>query len=171
MRLDAGAFETRQVWFSSRDGTRVPMFLLHKKGVRRDRKRPVLLYGYGGFNVAQTPAFRAAAVLWAEHGGVFALANIRGGGEFGERWHRAGMLGNKQNVFDDFIAAAEWLIRAGYTTPARLAIQGASNGGLLMGAALTQRPDLFRAVLCEYPDLDMIRYYSSRRLLVAHRTP
>ncbi|MEZ5354488.1 MAG: prolyl oligopeptidase family serine peptidase [Bryobacteraceae bacterium] len=157
--LDNTALETRQVWFQSKDGTRVPMFLVHKKGLRRDRNRPVLLYGYGGFNVPQTPGFRPTAVAWAEQGGVFALANIRGGGEFGERWHRGGMLANKQNAFDDFIAAAEWLIRSGYTTPSRLAIQGASNGGLLMGAALTQRPDLFRAVLCEYPDLDMIRYY------------
>jgi prolyl oligopeptidase len=161
--LDPAAFETRQVSYRSKDGTRVPMFLVHKKGLRPDGQRPVLLYGYGGFNVAQTPGFRAPAVVWAEQGGVFALANIRGGGEFGERWHRAGMLGNKQNVFDDFIAAAEWLVRERYTTPQRLAIQGASNGGLLMGAALTQRPDLFRAVLCEYPDLDMIRYFRYKK--------
>jgi len=151
--------EIRQVWYSSKDGTRVPMFLVHRKGLRPDGKRPVLLHGYGGFNVSITPWFTPAAVLWAERDGVFAVANIRGGGEFGEDWHRAGMLDKKQNVFDDFIAAAEWLIVNNYTNPSRLAIEGQSNGGLLVGAALTQRPDLFRAALCRYPDLDMVRYY------------
>jgi prolyl oligopeptidase len=135
------------------------MFLVHKKGLSLDGNRPVLLYGYGGFNVAQTPGFRPAAVVWAERDGVFALANIRGGSEFGEAWHRAGMLDRKQNVFDDFIAAAEWLIANRYTNPSRLAIQGASNGGLLVGAALTQRPELYGAVLCQFPDLDMVRYH------------
>ena len=157
--IDPEIFETEQVWYRSKDGTRVPMFLVHKKGLKPDGNRPVLLYGYGGFNVSITPRFTPTAALWAGHGGVYALANIRGGGEFGEAWHRAGMLGNKQNVFDDFIAAAEWLIANRYTNPSRLAIEGGSNGGLLMGAALTQRPDLYRAVLCNYPDLDMVRYY------------
>jgi prolyl oligopeptidase len=152
-------FEVRQVWYPSKDGTKVPMFLVHKKGLQPDGKLPVLLYGYGGFNLSQTPRFSAAAAIWAEQGGVYALANIRGGGEFGEAWHKAGMLDKKQNVFDDFISAAEWLIKNKYTNPSRLAIQGGSNGGLLVGAALTQRPDLFQAVLCQFPDLDMIGYY------------
>ncbi|HET6889805.1 MAG TPA: prolyl oligopeptidase family serine peptidase [Pyrinomonadaceae bacterium] len=152
-------FEVRQVWYTSKDGTKVPMFLVHKRGLRADGKLPVLLYGYGGFNVSQTPRFSSAAAIWVEQGGVYALANIRGGGEFGEAWHKAGMLDKKQNVFDDFIAAAEWLIKNKYTNPARLAIQGGSNGGLLVGAALTQRPELYQAVLCQFPDLDMIGYY------------
>jgi prolyl oligopeptidase len=135
------------------------MFLIYKKGLTPDGNRPVLLYGYGGFNVAITPAFRSTAVVFAERGGVFAVANIRGGSEFGETWHRAGMLENKQNVFDDFIAAGEWLVANKWTNPSRLAIQGGSNGGLLVGASLTQRPELFRAVLCQFPDLDMVRYY------------
>ncbi|MCW5964858.1 MAG: S9 family peptidase [Bryobacterales bacterium] len=155
----AGDFETKQVWVTSRDGTRVPMFLVHKKGLAPSKSLPTLLYGYGGFNVSLLPSFNAAHVLWMEQGGVFALANLRGGSEFGDDWHRAGMLEKKQNVFDDFLAAAEWLIANGYTNPGRLAIRGGSNGGLLVGAALTQRPDLFRAVLCQYPDLDMIGYH------------
>ena len=135
------------------------MFLMHRKGLRKDGNAPVLLGGYGGFNVSNTPAYSSLAVVWAELGGVYALANLRGGGEFGEDWHRAGMLGSKQNVFDDFIGAAEYLIREKYTKPARLAIVGGSNGGLLVGAALTQRPDLYRAVVCTYPLLDMVRYH------------
>ena len=157
-------FELRQVWYSSRDGTRVPMFLLHRKGLVRDGRRPVLLTGYGGFNINMTPSFSELAVAWAERGGVFALPNLRGGAEFGEAWHQAGMLDRKQNVFDDFLAAAEWLIQNGYTEPSRLAIYGTSNGGLLVGAAMTQRPDLFAAVVCRYPLLDMLRYH---RFLVA----
>jgi len=157
--VDPERFTVSQVWYTSKDGTRVPMFLVYKKGLTPDGNRPVLLYGYGGFNVAMTPSFRASAVIFAEHGGVYALANIRGGSEFGEAWHRAGMLENKQNVFDDFIAAADWLVANHWTSPSRLAIQGGSNGGLLVGAALTQRPDLYRAVLCQFPDLDMVRYY------------
>src|SRR5262245_38514375 len=157
--VDPDKFAVSQVWYTSKDGTRVPMFLIHKKGLTPDGNRPVLLYGYGGFNVAITPAFRASAVVFAEHGGVFAVANIRGGSEFGEAWHRAGMLENKQNVFDDFIAAGEWLVANKWTNPSRLAIQGGSNGGLLVGASLTQRPELYRAVLCQFPDLDMVRYY------------
>jgi len=156
--IDSAQFQVRQVWYPSKDKTRVPMFLVYKKGLKLDGKRPTLLYGYGGFLVSETPAFRSDAVIFAEHGGVFALANLRGGGEFGEKWHRAGMLENKQNVFDDFISAAEWLIENGYTQPAHLAIEGGSNGGLLVGAAMTERPDLFQAVACEYPLLDMIRY-------------
>jgi len=156
--VDPAQFEVRQVWFPSKDKTRVPMFLVYKKGLKLDGKRPTLLYGYGGFLVSETPQFRSDAVIFAEHGGIFALANLRGGGEFGEKWHRAGMQENKQNVFDDFTSAAEWLIENGYTQPAHLAIVGGSNGGLLVGAAMTERPDLFRAVVCEYPLLDMIRY-------------
>ena len=157
--FDSNAFETEQVWYSSKDGTRVPMFLVHRKGLKPDGQLPTLLYGYGGFDVSMTPAFSYRAAWWVEQGGLYTLANIRGGGEFGEAWHRAGMLDKKQNVFDDFIAGAQWLIENGYTNPERLAIWGGSNGGLLMGAVLTQRPDLFRAVVCEYPDLDMVRYY------------
>jgi prolyl oligopeptidase len=156
--IDPAQFEVKQVWYQSKDETRIPMFLVSKKGLARDGNRPALLYGYGGFLLNETPVFRPDAVIFAERGGVFALPNLRGGGEFGEKWHRAGMLENKQNVFDDFISAAEWLIETGYTKPARLAIEGGSNGGLLMGAMITQRPDLFQAVTCEYPLLDMVRY-------------
>ncbi len=157
--VDPDRFEVRQVWYESKDGTRIPMFLVHRKDLEPDGRRPTLLYGYGGFNASLTPRFTPDAVLWAEQGGLYAVANIRGGGEFGEEWHRAGMLEKKQNVFDDFIAAAEWLIDNGYTNPSHLAIEGYSNGGLLVGAALTQRPDLFQAVLCGHPDLDMVRYH------------
>jgi prolyl oligopeptidase len=157
--FDSAAYETKQVWSTSKDGTRVPMFVTHRRGLALDGDRPALLTGYGGFNVSITPGFNAAAAWWLEQGGVYAVANLRGGGEFGEQWHRAGMLENKPNVFADFIAAAEWLITERYTRPARLAIRGASNGGLLMGAAFTQRPELFQAVLCEFPDLDMIGYH------------
>jgi prolyl oligopeptidase len=135
------------------------MFLVHARGIKLDGANPTVLTGYGGFNASLTPQFSAEATLWVEMGGVFAMPNLRGGGEFGEKWHRAGMLDNKQNVFDDFIAAAEWLIENGYTNPAKLAISGGSNGGLLVGAALTQRPELFRAVVCTYPLLDMVRYH------------
>jgi len=157
-------FELKQVWYESKDKTRIPMFLAYKKGLKLDGHNPALLTGYGGFNLSSTPSFSATAVAWAESGGVFAEANLRGGGEFGEKWHRAGMLANKQNVFDDFIAAAEWLIAQRYTSSAKLAIMGRSNGGLLVGAAVTQRPDLFRAVLCGYPLLDMLRF---QKFLVA----
>jgi prolyl oligopeptidase len=158
------AFETRQVWYPSKDGTRIPMFLVHRKGLRLDGSHPAYLTGYGGFDVNETPRFSADAAVWAENGGVFAVPSLRGGGEFGEEWHRAGMLGKKQNVFDDFIAAAEWLVKSGYTRPEKLAIEGGSNGGLLVGAALTQRPDLFGAVVCQYPLLDMLRF---QRFLIA----
>ena len=156
--LNSDDFEVRQVWYSSKDGVRVPMFLVYRKGIKLDGSNPALLTGYGGFDISLTPSFSREAVVWVENGGVFALPNLRGGGEFGEKWHRAGMLANKQNVFDDFIAAAEWLVSNHYTRPSKLAITGGSNGGLLVGAALTQRPDLFRAVVCSYPLLDMLRY-------------
>jgi prolyl oligopeptidase len=143
----------------SKDGTEIPMFLVHRKNLPRDGKNPTLLTGYGGFTLSQTPAFSFRAALWAERGGVYAIANLRGGSEFGEAWHKAGMLDRKQNVFDDFIGAAEWLIAKKYTSKDKLAITGGSNGGLLVGAALTQRPDLFSAVVCSYPLLDMVRYH------------
>jgi prolyl oligopeptidase len=156
--IDPSAYEVKQLWYLSKDGTRVPMFVVHKKGLVLNGKNPTLLTGYGGFNVSNTPAFSGSRYVWLEHGGVFALANIRGGAEFGEDWHRAGMLDKKQNVFDDFIAAAEYLISEKYTDKDHLSISGGSNGGLLMGAMITQRPDLFRAVVCQVPLLDMLRY-------------
>jgi prolyl oligopeptidase len=134
------------------------MFLVYKKGMKLDGNRPTFLTGYGGFNLRLSPGFSGTAAYWAENGGVFAQPNLRGGGEFGEKWHKAGMFENKQNVFDDFIAAAEWLIKNKYTSSSKLAISGGSNGGLLVGAALTQRPDLYQAVICSYPLLDMVRY-------------
>ncbi len=157
--IDAERFEVKQVWFTSRDGTRVPMFLVHERGVALDGSNPTLLTGYGGFTASLTPSFSSSALVWAEQGGVYAVANLRGGGEFGEAWHRAGMRENKQNVFDDFIAAAEWLIDNKYTRPDKLAIRGGSNGGLLVGAVMNQRPELFGAVICSYPLLDMLRYH------------
>jgi prolyl oligopeptidase len=156
--VDASKFEVKQVWYGSKDGTKVPMFLLHAREIKLDGTNPVLLEGYGGFAVNNTPFFNSDAIIWAERGGVYALANLRGGGEFGEAWHKAGMLDKKQNVFDDFIGAAEWLIQNRYTNPSKLAILGGSNGGLLVGAALTQRPELYQAVICWHPLLDMLRY-------------
>ncbi len=156
--IDPANYDVKQVWFKSKDGTSVPMFIFHKKGVALDGKNPTLLTGYGGFNISLTPDFHGDRYAWLEHGGVFAVANLRGGAEFGEDWHRAGMLDKKQNVFDDFAAAAEFLIAQKYTDRQHLAIRGGSNGGLLMGAAMTQRPDLFRAVVCQVPLLDMLRY-------------
>jgi prolyl oligopeptidase len=155
----APAYETRQVWYRSKDGTRVSMFLVHRADLAIDGARRVLLSGYGGFNISRTPAFDPGNVPFLDDGGVFALANLRGGGEYGETWHRAGMLEQKQNVFDDFIAAAEFLIASGYTTPDRLAIEGGSNGGLLVAAVMLQRPDLFGAVICRVPVADMLRYH------------
>ena len=162
--VDPAAYAVTQRWFTSRDGTRAPMFVVHRPGVALDGSNPTLLTGYGGFNNSMTPAFSALATTWLESGGVFALANLRGGGEFGEEWRRAGMLENKQNVFDDFIAAAEHLVAEGYTSSEHLAIRGGSNGGLLVGAVSNQRPGLFGAVVCTYPLLDMVRYH---RFLVA----
>jgi prolyl oligopeptidase len=156
--MDPTAFETRQVWYRSKDGTRVSLFLFYKKGLKLDGANPVLLTGYGGFDVNETPFYAPMVIVWAEHGGVLALPNLRGGGEYGEQWHWAGMLQNKQNVFDDFLAAAEYLVANKYTNPSKLAIYGESNGGLLVGAAITQRPDLFQAAVCAYPLLDMLRY-------------
>ena len=156
--IDPSAYEVKQVWFSSKDGTKVPMFVFHKKGLALNGKNPTLLTGYGGFNISLTPSFAGDRYLWLEHGGVFAVANLRGGSELGEGWHRAGMLDKKQNVFDDFIAAAEYLIAQKYTDKDHLAIRGGSNGGLLVAAAFTQRPELFRAVVCAVPLLDMLRY-------------
>jgi prolyl oligopeptidase len=156
--IDPAAYDVQQVWYSSKDGTKVPMFIVSKKGIEKNGKNPTLLTGYGGFNISETPSFNRSTYLWMEHGGIFAVANLRGGAEFGEDWHRAGMLEKKQNVFDDFIAAGEYLIAQKYTDKDHLAIQGGSNGGLLMGAMITQRPDLFRAVVCQVPLLDMLRY-------------
>lgn len=162
--IDTDRYTVTQTWFESRDGTRVPMFVTHRDDVVLDGKNPTLLTGYGGFNLNMTPAFSSLAAVWLEHGGVFAEANLRGGGEFGETWHRDGMLERKQHVFDDFIGAAEHLVAEGYTSPRHLSIRGGSNGGLLVGAVSNQRPDLFRAVVCTYPLLDMVRYH---RFLVA----
>jgi prolyl oligopeptidase len=162
--VDPERYQVGQVCFRSKDGTEVTMFLVHRVGLVRDGGSPVYLTGYGGFNISMTPAFSRSLLLWLERGGVVAIPNIRGGGEYGERWHQEGMLERKQNSFDDFIAAAEWLIAQGYTTPARLAAAGGSNGGLLMGAVLTQRPELFRAVVVQVPLLDMLRYH---RFLIA----
>jgi prolyl oligopeptidase len=156
--LDPEAFEVKQDRYRSKDGTEISMFIVHKKGLVLDGENPALLYGYGGFNLSQTPAFSAVIVPWIERGGVYAVAHLRGGGEYGEAWHQAGMGANKQNVFDDFIAAAEHLIASKYTRKEKLAISGRSNGGLLVGAVMTQRPDLFAAVICGVPLLDMVRY-------------
>jgi prolyl oligopeptidase len=152
-------FAVDQVVFPSRDGTRVTMFIVHLIHLKRDGRRPVFLTGYGGFNISMLPTFSRSLLLWLEAGGVVAIPNLRGGGEYGEGWHQGGMLGQKQNTFDDFVAAAEFLVAHQYTSPEHLAVAGGSNGGLLMGAVLTQRPDLFRAVLVQVPLLDMLRYH------------
>lgn len=156
--VDTSQLESKQVTYTSRDGTPVTMFLVHRRGIALDGNNPVLLSGYGGFRIPTLPGFRATAIPFLEDGGVLALPNLRGGNEYGEAWHRAGKLENKTNVFDDFEAAAEWLIASGYTRPERLAIQGGSNGGLLVGAAVTRRPELFAAAICQVPLLDMLRY-------------
>ncbi|MGH2560548.1 MAG: prolyl oligopeptidase family serine peptidase, partial [Thermomicrobiales bacterium] len=157
--FDPASIAVRQVHYPSKDGVSISMFLVHRHGLELSGDHPTYLTAYGGFNISLTPSFRGPILAWLEQGGVFAMPNLRGGGEYGEAWHRAGMLGHKQNVFDDFIAAAEWLIDQGYTNPKKLAIVGGSNGGLLVGAALTQRPELFRAVICAVPLLDMLRYH------------
>lgn len=156
--VDPSMIEVKQVWYPSKDGTQVSMFLIHKKGIKLDGNNPTILYGYGGFDISMTPGFSSTMFPWYENGGVYAVANLRGGGEYGAAWHEAGMLENKQNVFDDCIAAAEWLIQQGYTNPGRLGVAGGSNGGLLTGAMVTQRPDLFSAVISAVPLLDMVRY-------------
>lgn len=162
--IDTDRYEMRQIWYVSKDGTKVPLFVVNRRGVTLNGNNPCWLTGYGGFNVSMTPVFQRNVFLWLEQGGIYAMACLRGGGEYGEEWHQAGKKLEKQNVFDDFIMAADYLVRHRYTSPARLAIQGGSNGGLLVGAALTQRPDLFRAVVCQVPLLDMLRYH---RFLIA----
>ena len=157
--FDERAYAVEQTWFPSRDGTRVPMYVMRRTDAARDVPAPAVLYGYGGFNISLGPAFSPTLVPWLDAGGVFAIANLRGGGEFGEPWHRAGMRERKQNVFDDFIAAAEALVCEGWADPSRLASFGGSNGGLLVAATMVQRPDLFRAVCCEVPLTDMLRYH------------
>jgi prolyl oligopeptidase len=158
MPIDPEVYDVEEVFYTSRDGTRVPMFLVHRKDFPRDGTGRALLTGYGGFLVGMTPYFSRGGLVWADHGGVFAVACLRGGNEYGEAWHRAGMLLQKQNVFDDFIAGAEYLVQQRWTRPHRLSISGGSNGGLLVGVALTQKPSLFGAVVCAVPLLDMIRY-------------
>ena len=157
--FDPSSYETVQVFYRSKDGTRAPMFLTHKKGLKRDGSNPTYLYGYGGFNVNMTPGFSIGVLAWLEMGGVYAQAVLRGGAEYGEEWHQAGMLDRKQNVFDDFIAAAEYLIAEGYTSPPKLAIGGGSNGGLLVGAVLNQRPELFGAAIPAVGVMDMLRFH------------
>ncbi len=159
INFDPNAYETKQVFYTSKDGTRVPMFITHKKGLQINGANPTYLYGYGGFNISLTPFFSVPNLVWLEMGGVYAMPNLRGGGEYGDKWHEAGTKENKQNVFDDFISAAAYLIQEGYTSPARLAIGGGSNGGLLVGAAMTQRPELFAVAIPEVGVMDMLRYH------------
>ncbi|HUR30013.1 MAG TPA: prolyl oligopeptidase family serine peptidase, partial [Saprospiraceae bacterium] len=158
--FDPDAYETKQVFYTSKDGTKIPMFIVHKKGLKLDGKNPTMLYAYGGFNVSLTPSFSAFRVAWLEQGGIYAQPNLRGGGEYGEKWHLAGTKMNKQNVFDDFIASAEYLIKEGYTSPDYLAISGGSNGGLLVGATMAQRPDLVKVALPAVGVMDMLRYHT-----------
>jgi prolyl oligopeptidase len=158
--VDPESLVVQQVRYPSKDGTEIPLYLFYRRGIGNDGNNETLLFGYGGFNAAQTPRFDPMAAAWVEEGGLYAMANLRGGSEYGEAWHRAGMLGNKQTVFDDFLAAAEFLVESGYTRPEKLAIRGVSNGGLLVASAFTQRPELFRAVVCGFPDLDMVRFWS-----------
>ena len=157
--FDADGFVTEQVFYPSKDGTKIPMFLTYKKDLKRDGDNPVLLYGYGGFNISLNPGFSSSRIPFLENGGIYVQANLRGGGEYGEEWHLAGTKMMKKNVFDDFIAAAEWLISNGYTNKDKIAINGGSNGGLLVGACMTQRPDLFRVAVPQVGVMDMLRYH------------
>jgi prolyl oligopeptidase len=157
--IDTTRYVLEQVRYPSKDGTKISMFLVHRKGLKKTGQHPTLLTGYGGFNQPVTPVFQRSLYLWLEQGGVLAVANLRGGGEYGEEWHKAGMLANKQNVFDDFLAAANWLIKQKYTSGAKLVAQGGSNGGLLVAAALVQDPNPFRAIVCQVPLADMLRYH------------
>jgi len=157
--FDGAQYETKQVFYASKDGTKIPMFVTYKKGTKMNGKNPTLLYGYGGFNISMTPNFSPSRIVWLENGGVYAVACLRGGNEYGEEWHQQGVLDRKQNVFDDFIAAGEYLIKEKYTESRLLAIQGGSNGGLLTAACTVQRPDLWGAVLCQVPVIDMLRYH------------
>jgi prolyl oligopeptidase len=159
-KFDSSAYESKQVFYTSKDGTKVPMIITHKKGLTLNGKNPTLLYGYGGFNISLTPSFSVSRAVWLEQGGIYAVANLRGGGEYGKEWHKAGTQLSKQNVFDDFIAAGEYLISEEYTTSDYLAIQGGSNGGLLVGAVMTQRPDLVKVALPAVGVLDMLRYHT-----------
>jgi prolyl oligopeptidase len=160
VKFNMDEYETKQVLYTSKDGTKVPMFIVHKKGLKLDGTNPTYLYAYGGFNISLTPSFQISRMVFLENGGIFAMPNLRGGGEYGENWHKAGMLEKKQHVFDDFIAAAEYLIKEKYTSKNKLAIAGGSNGGLLVGAAMTQRPDLFQVALPAVGVLDMLRYHT-----------
>ncbi|HMU77837.1 MAG: S9 family peptidase [Bacteroidetes bacterium] len=159
VKFNPEEYETKQVFYNSKDGTKVPMFLVYKKGIKLDGNNPTLLYGYGGFNISLTPSFSTSRLILLENGGIFVMANIRGGGEYGEKWHNEGKLLKKQNVFDDFIAAAEYLIKEKYTSSSKLAIQGGSNGGLLVGACMLQRPDLYRVAFPAVGVMDMLRYH------------
>jgi prolyl oligopeptidase len=159
LSFDPTRFETEQVFYPSKDGTKIPMFLVHRKGIAKDGSNPTLLYGYGGFNVSTTPSFGPATIAWMEMGGIWASANLRGGAEYGDEWHDAGKRAKKQNVFDDFIAAGEYLIAQKYTSTPKLAIFGGSNGGLLVGAVLNQRPDLFGAAMPAVGVMDMLRFH------------
>ena len=158
--FNANNYESVQIFYNSKDGTRIPMIITHRKGILLNGKNPTILYGYGGFNISETPGFSIHVALWLETGGIFAVANIRGGGEYGEKWHMAGTKMNKQNVFDDFISAGEYLIEKKYTSSDFLAIRGGSNGGLLIGAVMTQRPDLMKVALPAVGVMDMLRYHT-----------
>jgi len=159
VKINTDNYQTVQSFFTSKDGTKVPMFITYKRGLKLNGNNPTLLYGYGGFNIPMTPAFSISNAFFIEQGGVYVVVNLRGGNEYGEAWHKSGMLHNKQNVFDDFIAAAQFLIDKRYTNPEKLAIRGGSNGGLLVGAAMTQRPELFKVAIPQVGVMDMLRYH------------